>query len=292
MRKKGRYGKKRPYGIALDLRKVLPLFSTKLYFCYKPSAMRQAILFLMLSITIGGIHAQTDKALSLRPNVVAISSQVQNGFGFVTGERYNVLFVVTAAHVVEGAVEADEPVEVKFYEDYKQYEGNVIRNFANEDIALLEVPKPTYSSWEKDCLGETRLGGDVAFVGREGDWYVPRGRALGTIYSLDNNEIRVDITSVTVGTSGAPLISTSGIVGMIVDTYGIKATAIDLNQLSNVLSEYDYFYQLTGNEQPGSANGNSRTAVNPTDRHGNTYTTKVLKGGNYWSGSPSGSYDA
>ena len=61
-----------------------------------------------------------------------------------------------------------------------------------------------------------------------------------------NNRIEADISSVLVGTSGAPLIAESGIVGLIVQSDGVKALAIDLNQLRAVLSEYNYFFELTG----------------------------------------------
>ena len=148
------------------------------------------------------LAAQTQKAESLRNNVVAISALGEKGFGFITGSRYDKLFVVTAAHVIEDAAEENLPVELKFFNDYNQYSGRVIRNYyPDQDIALLEVSKPDNFSWSQACLGQMAVGADAGFIGRNATWYIPRGRALGTINSFSQNQILVDITSVTVGTS-------------------------------------------------------------------------------------------
>ena len=190
--------------------------------------------------------AQTQRAEALRNNVVAISAKEENGFGFITGEHSRKLFIVTAAHVLDYVINSDQIVEIQFFQDYKKYSGRVIRHYPYVDVGLIEVDRPANFSWDQNCLGVATANADVAFVGRESEWYVPSGRALGTIFSLENNRIQADITSVTVGTSGAPLIAESGIIGMITETDGIKAIALDLNQLRAVLSEYDYFFALQG----------------------------------------------
>ena len=192
------------------------------------------------------LFSQTQRATELRSNVVAISAFGQTGFGFITGERNGQLFVATAAHVIEDALEADQEVTVRFFEDYNKYQGKILRNYQDVDVALIEVKKPAGLSWNRNCLGIATTNSDVAFIGREQNWYVPTERSLGTIYSLQNNRIEADISSVLVGTSGAPLIAESGIVGLIVQSDGVKALAIDLNQLRAVLSEYNYFFELTG----------------------------------------------
>ena len=199
--------------------------------------------------------AQTQKAEELRSNVVSISAQGQYGFGFITGEHNRKLFIATAAHVVEYALDGAQMVDLKFYNDYNSYKGKILRSYADVDVALIEVDKPTGFAWKANCLGVATASADAAFVGRDREWYVPAGRALGTIYSLGNNQLQVDITSIPVGTSGSPLIVESGIVGMILSTDGIKATALDLNQLRAVLSEYNYFFELTGDGFTSSSSG-------------------------------------
>ena len=63
-------------------------------------------------------------------------------------------------------------------------------------LALLEVTTPASFSWESKCLGVASQKAKVAFVGREGEWYVPSGGALGDIFSLTNNRVQADITSI------------------------------------------------------------------------------------------------
>ena len=204
-------------------------------------------VFLFLACCCGNfLYAQTQRALELRQNVVSISADGQNGFGFITGERSGKLFIVTAAHVVEGALETDQNVTIKFFEDYNGYEARILRNYLDVDVALLEVDKPAEFSWIRNCLGVATANADVAFVGQDQTWYTPTERALGTINNFQDNQILVDINSIKQGTSGAPLIAESGIVGMIVEAGGRDAFAVDLNQLRAVLSEFDYFFALTG----------------------------------------------
>ena len=213
--------------------------------------MKQTLLHLLILITTLSLRAQTDRAQSLRGNVTAITATTadgysQYGFGFVTGERNGRLFIITAAHVVEEARAEGGRVELRFYNDYQQYEARVIRMNTNADVALLEVDKPPRYQWETNCLGVAAVNDDVAFIGRDRDWYIPRGRSLGTIYRMQNNQIEVDVNSVKVGTSGAPLISSGGIIGMIIKDDGVQAIAVDLDQLRSILSEFAYFFSLQG----------------------------------------------
>jgi uncharacterized protein (TIGR02145 family) len=117
--------------------------------------------------------------------------------------------------------------------------------------------------------GQAKDGDNVAFIGREGDWYIPKGQALGTIYNMSNNQIQVDITSVTLGTSGGPLINSSGVIGMIINTDGITATAVHIDQLRSALSEYDYFFAI-------------KVIMEIKDSDGNIYPTKIMKDGRRW----------
>ena len=185
--------------------------------------------------------------------------------------------MVTAAHVVEDAIEDKTEVQLKFYNNHHQYSGIVIRNYIDLDLALIEVAKPPNFTWTKNCLGIVEIGADVGFVGRNGGWYIPRGRALGTINRIDQNKVVVDINSVIPGTSGAPLIANSGIVGMILDSDGIEISALEVKEIKQALSEYEYFFQLVQ-----SSENNSNNSELLTDRQGNQYTTKIMKDGKRW----------
>jgi S1-C subfamily serine protease len=105
--------------------------------------MQKFLLTFIFCLSLTTIFSQTERALQLRKNVVAISSLGEEGFGFISGERKDELFVVTAAHVVENALEENQPIYIKFFDDYKLYKGNIIRNYPEKDIALFVVQKPT-----------------------------------------------------------------------------------------------------------------------------------------------------
>jgi uncharacterized protein (TIGR02145 family) len=252
--------------------------------------MLRLTLILLFCSTLTLVFSQSQRAEQLRKNVVAISARGEKGFGFITGERNGELFIVTAAHVVENALADRQPVELKFFEDYKKYEANIIRNYPGADIALLAIKKPDYFSWEENCLGDIQVDAPVGFVGRNGEWYFPKGPALGIVNDLDIplNLIKVDINSISQGSSGAPLISEGGIVGMVLRTDGITAEAVDLNGLRRTLSEYNYFFSLSGASGTSSTPANNRNSTEPsnpdriTDRDGNTYATKIMKDGKRW----------
>ncbi len=265
-------------------------------------------LLIPLLVASISLSAQTKRAESLLPNVVTISAAGQQGFGFITGSRYDKLFVVTAAHIVRDATTENLPIEIKLYDDYNRYTGRIIRNYSPEqDIALLEISKPKYFSWSKACLGQVRIGEDVGFIGRNGNWYIPRGRALGTINSFEQDQIIVDITSVTIGTSGAPLIAKSGIVGMIISADDVEVRAISVDQLRTTLTEeYQYFFAITATDGVGSSSPPTRILSNPMndtesseepsteakplpsysnqikDRQGNIYTIKIMEDHKQW----------
>jgi formylglycine-generating enzyme required for sulfatase activity len=214
--------------------------------------MQKPVLLLFLLLTSQfSLLAQTERAQSLRTNVVAITATAADGyqeygFGFITGERNGKVFIATAAHVVSETQEEGGEVKLRFYNDYQQYSSRVIRINTDTDIALLEATPPPGFQWEANCLGVASVNDEVAFIGRDRDWYVPAGPSLGIVYRLRNNQIEVDINSVKVGTSGAPLINKNGIIGMIIKDDGVQALAVDLDQLRSVLSDYPYFFSLQG----------------------------------------------
>ena len=244
-----------------------------LYFYEKTKMSRIFYFLLMLCLSNNLILTQTTavgRAETLKGNVVSISALGEDGFGFITGEWQDELLIVTAAHVVEAARDSGEAVDIKFFNDYHEYKGTVIRVLSN-DIALLSVKKPDNLKWQVFCLGFAREGDDAAFIGRNSDWYIPVGRNYqGTINHFQGNSIIVDILSVQSGTSGAPLITASGIVGMIVATDGVETTVITNSTLRNALNEYPNYFQLE------NTNGEIR------DRDGNPYPTNVMKDGKRW----------
>ena len=87
------------------------------------------------------------------------------------------------------------------------------------DLAVLEVKKPPNYKWIRHHFCYEYLRDEkVWFIGRRKRCWVPSESATGTINKVTNrnNEITIDIHGVAPGTSGAPLLTKNGIIGMII----------------------------------------------------------------------------
>src|SRR5262249_28244930 len=145
------------------------------------------------------------------------------GFGFIVGERPGLLYIVTARHVLfgkEDAPGAKPTAKVTFYsEQENSYDAKLVRSDTLHDLALLSVAAPNGFQWNKHCLASTDAlgrGTHVWFVGRNSTWYVPaEPGAITSEQPGTDYRVLVERLEVRSGSSGAPLISESGIVGMI-----------------------------------------------------------------------------
>ena len=243
----------------------------------KPLMQRHPILYAFFLINLA-CYAQTNpasqKALSLQSNVVYVKAAQDVGFGFITGERKGKLYVVTAAHVLMVGEKTTNSANVRFYQDPNFVQAKVLFNDPNFDIALLEVTKPNDLKWQRNVRGKAQPGQNAAFIGRDGDWYIPLGASLGTINRLKDNHIFLDINSVAPGTSGAPVITASGIVGLILEHSGYEAMVLNLKDIKILLRKHNFPFQMTF-EQYG--------LVGDTwyDEEGNVFG-KVMKDGKVW----------
>ena len=182
-----------------------------------------ALALLVPSLLLRSQPNESGFAESLKANVVAIRA-AKTGFGFVVGERNGLLYIVTARHVVApDTPDAAPPTpKLRFYADQgNTYDGRLLgTNDAAHDLAVISVQKPSVVQWNRQALapsGLTTRGTRVWFVGRSDTWFVPV--QPGTIVNeapFRDHRIEADGLPVRVGTSGAPLVSASGIVGMIV----------------------------------------------------------------------------
>ena len=215
--------------------------------------MLRTLCFLLC---LGGaclLHAQDPvlrTAESLRNNVVRLSvsfpdGSKQEGFGFITGEKNGQLYLATAAHVVHGEEFNQKPslIQVWFYADYKTYTAEAIRFFELQDLALLQMFKPSAldyksSNWADFAPQNYQA---VRFVGRQGEWLIP---GQGEVYKIGNDRIVASMTTVRPGTSGAPLINSNGIIGMIIEDDNQEVTAIALSKIRELFADggrFPYF---------------------------------------------------
>lgn len=200
-------------------------------------------------------------AFKLRKNVVKItakreSGESAHGFGFIVGKQRDQFYIVTANHVVRSNRPggASKSVKVKFYSDPgRTYEAILLETFYGkpQDFAVIQVTAPANISWESEVLVapeslEAGMRGEqVWFIGRSGKWYIP------TIPGSINSEkpdlhsiIQVDMVSVRVGTSGAPLITQNGIIGMIIEDEVGSARAVSIDAIKAAFEEWRYPWSL------------------------------------------------
>jgi hypothetical protein len=203
-------------------------------------------------------------ALALRNNVVGIvaerSDGVHNGFGFIVGERQRQILIVTANHVVRSGGPDGEArrILVRFFQEQgRSYQATLLETSDETyDLAVLQVPLPAGLTWQRAVLGPQRAERrtPVWFIGRSGEWYVPTvpGRintlTLDLKYLLDNLPVRV-------GTSGAPLIADTGIIGMVTSEASESSEAVSIDMLARAFAQWNLPWQLTpfrGGESPGA----------------------------------------
>ena len=224
-----------------------------------------SIYIVLLLSQLSRAQNQCSFCQELKNNVVQIKTTLsdgsdENGFGTVISEVSNKLYIVTAKHVIyrldgRGLI-SDEAkptaVKVRFFKDQgKVYTATALQLKSNNlDITLLEVNKPQNFRWTKEFYSKAiTTGKKVWFIGRAQDWYVPTGAAVGSVNDISSNdEIIMDINSIQPGTSGAPLISSDGIVGLIYEDSPTGSRAYAIEKVIKVITrDWRYEWQMTLN---------------------------------------------
>ena len=182
--------------------------------------------------------------LSTKSDEMEAHNNKQFGFGFIIGKKSNYLYAATAKHVIEFKEYEDEPaitassIKACFFNPPDHFDVTknirVIARDAHLDLAILKIPRPEFFKFTRNYYASEIEEEDKAkFIGKENDWYIPSTEG-GVNLSKEN--IKVEIFSILPGTSGAPLITSKGLVGMIIkDSIGsAKATYIkDIKQFAN-----------------------------------------------------------
>lgn len=230
----------------------------------------KATIFYLFTLTIlqtQSVYAQNICTIceGLKKNVVIIQTKFndgsdENGFGIITGEESDKLYIATAKHVIydldgNGFIsQAKKPrsVSISFFPRPNRTHPArlLLLPDTSLDITLLEVKKPRNHSWDKDFYSNAvQRGTRVWFIGRDRDWYIPTGSFVGSVNQISaRNEILIDITSVRPGTSGAPLISPDGIVGLIFADAASGARAYPIEKVRKLVSErWRYPWQMNLN---------------------------------------------
>lgn len=197
--------------------------------------------------------AGSKMAEQLRQNTVRIQSTRQ-GFGFIVGERGGFLYIVTARHIL---IPEDQPdaapakAKVSFFSDQgTTYDAEVLGTHqANLDLAVLKVRKPANLEWNKQCLAgpeKKNRGTQVWFVGKRDEWYVPfePGTIVSEVPSTDST-VEIERLTVSPGTSGAPLVADTGVVGMILNAAPEDTTrAITMDLIERAFQNWNHPWDL------------------------------------------------
>jgi hypothetical protein len=227
--------------------------------------MRASIgIWLVILFSSTFLYAQTagaKMAETLRKNTVRVQG-AQNGFGFIVGERNGFIYIATARHILIDNENPDAPpvkkVQIVYYADQgKTYVAEVLGTH-DGDLAVIRASTPSGFDWVRASEAPTSNqyhGTQVWFVGRRDQWYVPgTPGAIASDRPSSKSQIEVDGLAVAKGTSGAPLISDQGIVGMILQDSADDTRALTLDFIRRDFEEWNYPWDLTtgqrGSEKP------------------------------------------
>lgn len=195
----------------------------------------------------------SNMAEQLRGNTVRVQA-AQNGFGFIVGARGGSLYIVTARHVIVGV--NDDPdaappnsAKVVFYSDQgKPYSAEVLGTHEG-DLAVLRVAAPPVLQWARSCVAgsdKQNRGTSVWFVGKGDKWSVPvNPGAISSERPDTKSLLEIDGLSVSPGTSGAPLIASTGIVGMIQNDSAYDTRALTIDFIQRAIQQWNYPWDLT-----------------------------------------------
>jgi hypothetical protein len=236
-----------------------------------------AALALTAPFEAWGASSGEDLSRELRQNVVRVTATWKNGatydgFGFVVGGRAGMLYVVTADHVVrgDGPDAIDQNPKVAFFGDQgAEYNAVLLASRlapGEGDIAILRVPAPAGLTWRRAAVaaGPTRRGASVWFVGLQREWFVPFQAGSVNDDMAPNGFIVAEGLNIKLGTSGAPLISDAGIIGMVVEDAGTFARAIPIDRIERAVRHWQYPWELTIAPTPAPPTPAPPTPAPPT----------------------------
>ena len=182
----------------------------------------------------------------LKQNVVAVTvkfddNSEEKGFGFITGEKDGQLYLVTAGHVVHGKLPKNPvKIQVKFMSSLRQFSAEEESWFEADDLSLLTLPKPNGIQWQRKFAHfHPQAYQSVRFIGKNGDWVSP---GAGEISRINSTRIEFTTQGMELGTSGAPLLSESGIIGLVLDDERTSSRALSLTRIRELIGSANFPY--------------------------------------------------
>lgn len=238
-------------------------------------------------VLVTAIPSAAQTIEDLKKGVVKITAQadgkIKVGTGFVVRLEKDTVYVVTAAHVVQG----DPKPQLTFYaRQDTQYPATVRNAEGNEErgLALLVAKTPGDALSGVTALAmdtTTKLSGGeemltIGFPRTGGQWAVIKGNVTsreGRILNLDAN--------IQEGNSGGPIIHASKVVGLVTargSNYGSGVTAASAH---DYLEGFNVSPRATDAREPVAASSDQLTGKNGAPM-------VLIPPGEFWMGSPDG----
>lgn len=232
---------------------------------------------LLMALFIPRARAQNEPKLiqPLKTNAVRIEAAwptggAQYGFGFIVGERASTqLYIATANHVVRDR-DRGKSTSVKVW---LRGEGNstvaeLLEDSSQSlDLAVLRVAKPQGFSWKTDVIGsaaeQKTRGTGVWFIGRDRDWYTPVTPGRLTAVTFES-KLQLEGLPVRVGSSGAPLVADSGIIGMLTSDEGDTLYGTPIDNIRQAFEQWSFPFTLTSAASTPSTSSPTGTAPLPS----------------------------
>lgn len=178
----------------------------------------------------GSLRAQTVDVLTatLRQQVVHIRSELngaQAGFGTVVGYKGSQILIATAAHVVWKNNAAATNIKVRYAEP-DPVDGTLIYDAtlvmpvnAARDIAFVTIPSSAARLHGLTFISPhpIKAGDSVYYMGKNSDWFVSPAPGNVRVFLPDLQHIKMAGMEFFGGSSGAPVFTSEGVIGMLID---------------------------------------------------------------------------
>lgn len=137
---------------------------------------------------------------------------------------------------------------VRFHSDrMMMYPAKIFKASQPFDVALLEIPKPKngVSRNKNWVISKHDRGDEVWFIGKGREWFIPvRPGFIITAADGIDRKLTADLKDVQVGTSGAPLFTADGIIGMVIIDDQNQVEAVDINAIKQLVIKWGVPWQL------------------------------------------------
>ena len=225
------------------------------------------------------IAADNDPVAAWQSHVIAIDTvwpdgSSSNGFGFVVGADENEVYLATANHVVRrrgpGNVDPTSISTRLFERQGRHFEARLLSTYNGDiDLAIITIPRLPGIAWRQDLVigSPPDRGTEVWFIGRDRDWYRPARPGVVNRVDAVSRQITIDDLPVRPGTSGAPLLSRQGVVGMVTRDDGANTSATNIEVIKAAIDGWGHPSELlvrTPSERPRRVDPIARPLLPPT----------------------------